>query len=65
MVQFLEAVPNANIAQLVNDVGQVVTMVVNGAKDIFGIVTEYPANVFMGLSVMGIVIGFASRFIRR
>ena len=39
MVQFLEAVPNANITQLVNDVGQVVTMVVNGAKDIFGIVT--------------------------
>lgn len=65
MVNFLEATVNTNIAQLVNDVGQVVTMVVNGAKDIFSIVTEYPANVFMGLSIMGIVIGFASRFIRR
>lgn len=65
MGQFLEVTANANIAQLVNDVGQVVTMVVDGAKEIFGIVTEYPANVFIGLSVMGIVIGFASRFIRR
>lgn len=65
MGQFLEPIVNANIAQLVNDVGQVIDMVVAGAKDIFLIVTEYPANVFMGLSVMGIVIGFASRFIRR
>lgn len=65
MGRFLEVTANANIAQLVNDVGQVVDMVVDGAKDIFSIVTEYPANVFIGLSVMGIVIGFASRFIRR
>lgn len=65
MLQFIEATANANIAQLVNDVGQVVTMVVDGATKIFAIVTTYPANVFMGLSVMGIVIGFASRFIRR
>lgn len=65
MGQFLEVTANANIAQLVNDAGQLVTMVVDGAKDLFGLVTEYPANVFIGLSVLGIVIGFASKFIRR
>lgn len=64
MLQFLENTVNTNISQLATDLGAVVDMIVDGAKDVMGLVTEYPCNVFVGLAMLGVAVGLCKKFIR-
>jgi hypothetical protein len=39
----------------------VFTVVVNGAKAVLGLFTEFPINVFLAVSLMGVAIGIITR----
>lgn len=51
VVQFLSEVASNY------DMTNVFTLVTNGVKSVIGLVSEYPLNIFLGASVIGIGIG--------
>ena len=51
---FLTATPSADLSQFAADFPEVLSMIGDGIESMFGYMTKFPINIFLGAAVIGI-----------